>query len=88
MLDPETDRAAAYNGIHRLIDARASARLVAWAKENFVKKQRWNPALHDPTSKWHRLPSWATPEVLERCELLWVRSGGESDAELLARPGA
>ncbi|MFC7408739.1 hypothetical protein [Hydrogenophaga atypica] len=79
LLDPETGRAAAYSQNHRLLTETASDKLVAWARANHVKQAVWDAAMHDPSSQHHPLPSWATPAVLARCVLLWVREGGQPD---------
>lgn len=85
LLDPVTKMAAAYNGIHRRITFQASPELVAFALTRDYKQAPWNPALHTG-GEWHPLPPWATQEVLKRCVLYWLRSGRETEAELMAMP--
>lgn len=85
LLDPVTDSAAAYNGRHRLITAMASPELVGWAKKVAWRREPWDPS-KGPSGEWHKLPAWATPAVLQRCDLLWVRTGAETPEDLRARP--
>lgn len=86
LLDPLTDRAAAYTQNHRLITETASAKLVAFAKLHYTQQAAWKEALHEPTSVWRPLPDWATLEVRKRCVLLWVRKGGSTDEFLASIP--
>lgn len=72
LLDPETQRAAAYTGTHLLITEMASPALLKyaqnpeWVVENFdAQKHAAGPSERRP------LPAWATPEVQAR--LLLVR---------------
>ena len=87
LLDPLTGRAAAYNSRHRLMTDLASPELVGWAKEVAWRRAKWDQA-KGPSGDWHKLPAWATPLVLQRCELLWVRTGAETPAELRSRPSS
>lgn len=85
LLDPETNKAAAYNGIHRKITFQASRELVRYALAKQYKDAAWDPKQHHG-GEWHPLPPWATAEVLGRCRLYWLRSGRETDAELRDMP--
>lgn len=81
LLDPQTDRAAAYTNNHRLITPLASAELVSFAKENVGLQRPWDEAKYDPTNpEWRALPEWATPDVRARCVLLWINRGLRSAA--------
>ncbi|MBP8140399.1 MAG: hypothetical protein KAY02_00395 [Acidovorax sp.] len=86
LLDPATGQAAAYNGIHRLITAHASAALVAYAKAKGYKETAWDESQYDPEGRWYEMPEWANKEVRAGSTLLWVRSGQETEAQLRAIP--
>lgn len=83
VLDPVTGKGAAYTSNHRLIAAEASRDLVEFAQARHTRRVAWDPKQHKPMEEWRPLPAWATPEVLARSELLWVRDGN-SDAQHLA----
>lgn len=74
LLDPETDRAAAYTSNHRLITPDASKKLIAFAKAN-QEQQPWDESRYDPDGRWRPMPDWATPDVRARCVLLWIKRG-------------
>ena len=86
LLDPVTGKGAAYTSTHRLITENASRKLVEFAQARHVQKAPWSPKEHRPESAKHPLPAWATPEVLSRVELLWVRTDGSDDLHLRALP--
>ena len=86
LLDPQTRRAAAYNGTHRLITEEASAALIDYALRPGHQTVAYDEAKQDPSGRWRPLPAWATPEVRQRLALIWVRSGRETDEELRAMP--
>ena len=88
LLDPSTGRAAAYNGIHRLITGSASPALVAYAKAKGHKEEPWDEAQYTPGGRWYEMPDWASADVRARSTLLWVRSGTETDEELQQLPPA
>lgn len=78
LLDPETNRAAAYTNNHRLITPLASEALVAFAQANSSRVAAWDEPMHDPASEWRPLPAWADPDVRKRCVLVWIRRGHET----------
>ncbi|KQM68796.1 hypothetical protein [Xylophilus sp. Leaf220] len=86
LLDPVKRRAAAYNGRHMRITETASEQLVAYGLANTVKRVAYDPDIRRLAPDRHPVPAWATPEVLARAELLWIRTGGLTDAEWLAIP--
>lgn len=80
LLDPLTNRAAAYGNTHRLITPLASEELMKFAKSNASKTAAWDESAHDKTGMWRPLPDWATDEVRARCVLVWIRRGNAPDA--------
>lgn len=79
LLDPLTDRAAAYTNNHELITPLASAKLVAFAKANTEQQAAWDESLHHPAWLHRSMPEWATPEMRARCVLVWIKRGAASD---------
>lgn len=78
LLDPTTNRAAAYSNTHELMTPVASAELVAFAFAHEASRAPWDESINKlPTGR--ELPDWATPEVRSRCVLLWIQRGGQSD---------
>lgn len=86
LLDPVTDRAAAYTNNHRLITPLASAELVAFAKTHPSKQTAWDESKRDLSGQWRPLPDWATDEVRARCVLLWIERGNASDEYFASIP--
>lgn len=79
LLDPVTDRAAAYTNNHRLITPLASAKLVTFAKEHQCMQVPWDESRRDPHGLWRPLPEWADDGVRARCVLVWIERGHASD---------
>ena len=78
LLDPMTNRAAAYSNTHELMTPVASAELVAFALAHEASRAPWAESINKPPTG-RELPDWATPEVRSRCVLLWIQRGGQSD---------
>ncbi len=78
LLDPVSNRAAAYTNNHRLITADASQELIAFALKNEVHRAPWDESRYDPV--WRPAPDWATAEVRARCVVIWIKRGHETDA--------
>jgi len=77
LLDPQTNRAAAYTNNHRTITAEASPKLIAFALANAVKTAPFDAQAHaDGLPQWRPLPLWATPDVQARLVLVWIRHPG------------
>ncbi|MFZ3141166.1 hypothetical protein [Polaromonas sp.] len=83
LLDPETQRAAAYTGNHRLITETATPALVQYAQNPEWKVQKFDARQHaQGLPEWRPLPAWATPDVQARLLLVHLRPHGvQSDAE-------
>jgi hypothetical protein len=80
LLDRSGGRAAAYLNNHRLLVPLASAKLIAFAEAHPNKEAKWSEKDHHAGGFVGReLPDWATPEVRERCVLLWIQRGTRSD---------
>lgn len=88
LYDPVGEVGAAYDGLHRLITERASPELVEYALNDGYQDAPWDPAKHDPNGDWNPLPSWLQDEALHRCVLYWIKSGDETDEDLLKIPAA
>ena len=86
LLDPVSGMAAAYDGTHQLIIEKASEQLIRYGIAHAVKRVPYDPVRKREAPAKHPLPAWATPEVLARSELLWIRRGGLTDAEWLNIP--
>lgn len=87
LIHSETGQAAAYDGIHRLITGDASQALKTFAKAKRYKEARWDESMWANNGRWYAMPEWLQdPATRARCTLYWVRSGTESDAELLNMP--
>jgi hypothetical protein len=86
LLDPVTGRAAVYDGMHLLIAETASEALLAYGLANVTKRVPWDWSMRRGAPDKHALPAWATEEVLDRAELLWIRMGGLTDAQWRAIP--
>jgi hypothetical protein len=86
LLDPLTNRAAAYTNTHGLITPDASAQLVAFALANQSRQVPWDESLHDTAGRWRPLPAWATVDVRKRCVLVWIKRGHASDAYFASIP--
>lgn len=78
LFDPVNRRAAAYTNNHRLIATDASPELIAFALANEVHRFPWDESKYDPV--WRPAPEWATPEVRQRCVVVWIKRGLETDA--------
>ncbi|KEH11417.1 hypothetical protein GY15_28635 [Delftia sp. 670] len=82
LLDPDTNRAAAYTFNHRLITENASQTLVRFALENTAQEAAFDQSKHDPKSEWRPLPGWASDDLLDRLKLVWIkRPDGEAPDE-------
>lgn len=82
LLDPVTERAAAYTFNHRLITEHASKSLVRFALENTQQEAAFDRALHVPKPERRPLPAWATEDMLDRLKLVWIkRPDGEAPDE-------
>ncbi|MDD0808832.1 hypothetical protein PSQ20_00645 [Curvibacter sp. RS43] len=88
LYDPVAKRGAAYNGLHKLITESASSKLLEFALKKAYQDAPWDPTTHDPEGDWTPLPSWMVGEVQHRCVLYWLKSGDESDEDLLKIPAA
>lgn len=88
LYDPVAKVGAAYDGLHRLITETASGKLVEYALKHAYQDAPWDPAQHDPQGDWNPLPGWLQGEALHRCMLYWLKSGDESDEDLLKIPAA
>jgi len=86
LLDPVTDRAAAYNGVHRTLTNEASPALVAYARAKGYRESPYDESRQDKRGIWRPLPDWATPDIRARLVIVWTRSGSETDAELRQIP--
>lgn len=88
LLDPETNRAAAYNATNQLITANASEKLIAFALDNVKQDVPFDVEGHAATPTRRPPPAWATPEVQARMRLIWItRPGTDStDEEWAAIP--
>lgn len=88
LIDPKTQRAAAYTNTHKLITELASNALVAYALANTKQEAAFDRALHDPASDFRPLPAWATEDLLDGLKILWIkRPDGDAPAsEWLAIP--
>lgn len=80
LLDPETQRAAAYTNNHRLVVELASKKLIEFALANTERTASFDTVLHAAGApEWRPLPSWMDAAVKERLLLLWIRRpDGES----------
>lgn len=86
LLDPQTQRAAAYTNNHQLVTELASARLIEFALANKKAEQHFDAEMHAEGMKgppyWRPLPDWMTPEVQERLLLIWIaRPDGDAPDE-------
>ncbi|MDD0838719.1 hypothetical protein PSQ40_09055 [Curvibacter sp. HBC61] len=88
LYDPVSKKGAAYDGLHKLISENASAKLIEFALKKSYQDAPWDPTKHDPQGDWTPLPSWMVGEVQHRCVLYWLKSGDESDEDLLKIPAA
>jgi len=80
LLDREGSRAAAYLNNHQLLTPLASAKLIAFAEANPSLEKAWSEEAHHAGGFEGRvLPDWATPEVRQRCVLLWIKRGQAPD---------
>lgn len=87
LLDPVTDRAAAYTNNHQLVSEDASPALLQYAREHLAHQAAYEPALRDPHDRWRPLPPWASPDVLARAVLVWIaRPHGDDDEAWRAIP--
>lgn len=89
LLDPQTQRAAAYTNNHRPITEEASQKLVDYAKAHMANSAPFDAQDHaQGLPNWRPLPAWATPEVQERLVLIWIKrpNGDAPDEEWLSIP--
>lgn len=81
LLDREGARAAAYLNNHQLLVPLASPQLIAFAEANPHQEAPWSEEAHRAGGFEGRvLPDWATPDVRQRCVLLWIERGIAPDA--------
>ena len=81
LLDREGGRAAAYLNNHKLLVPLASKKLIAFAEANPALEKPWSETAHYAGGFEGRvLPDWATPEVRQRCVLLWIKRGHAPDS--------
>ena len=74
LLDPQTQRAAAYTNTHLTITEEASKTLLDYAKAHTAKSAPFDAREHAAGMPNRRpLPAWATPEVQERLVLIWIK---------------
>lgn len=89
LFDPQEERAAAYDAGNVCITHQASMELIQYAL-----KKKFRQAAYDPERvkrnppDWRSLPAWATPAIQKRLQVIWVRSGFETDNELQNIPSA
>lgn len=89
LLDPETQRAAAYTNNHRLVVELASKKLIEFALANTERTASFDTELHAAGApEWRPLPSWMDAAVQERLLLVWIRrpDGDSPDEEWRAIP--
>lgn len=89
LLDPVTNRAAAYTNNHQPIVEEASKALVEYAAAHVANSAPFDKRAHaDGSPRWRPLPAWATPDVLDRCVIVWIKrpSGEDPDEAWLAIP--
>lgn len=81
-------RAAAYTNNHRLVTERASPKLIDYALAHTATRAAFDRTAHaDGAPQWRPLPAWATDDVLDRLEIVWMqRPGAEDDAGWRAIP--
>lgn len=80
LLDRQGGRAAAYLNNHQLLVPLASAKLMAFAEANPSLEKAWSDEAHHAGGLVGReLPEWATPEIRQRCVLLWIKRGSAPD---------
>ena len=86
LLDPQTQRAVAYNNNHRLVTELASAELIADIQARAHSTEPWDESLWNPKGEWRPMPSWATKEVRARCVLVRADPDWHDDEALRAIP--
>lgn len=89
LLDPQTNRAAAYTNNHRTITEVASLELVEYACAHVANSAPFDIRAHaDGLPNWRPLPAWATLDVQKRLVLIWIRrpTGIDPDEAWLAIP--
>lgn len=83
LLDPLEEKAAAYDASNVCITDNASTALIQYALQ---KKYRQAPFDAERVKRnppdWRSMPKWATPTIQNRLQVVWVRSGFETDSEL------
>ncbi|MDO9235978.1 MAG: hypothetical protein Q7U28_08100 [Aquabacterium sp.] len=87
LLDREGGRAAAYLNNHQLLVPLTSMKLIAFAEANPSLERAWSEEAHHAGGFEGRvLPDWATPEVRQRCVLVWIKRGNASDEYFASIP--
>lgn len=82
LLDPQMQRAAAYNSGHQLITENASPALVQYAQNPEWRVKKFDAHEHAiGLPDWRPLPAWATPDVQARLLLVRFRPTGLQDVE-------
>jgi hypothetical protein len=62
--------------------AEASKKLVAYALAHTSKVVAFDPVEHAKgLPDWYPLPTWASPEVQSRMQLLWIERPGADDLD-------
>ena len=89
LFDPQEDRAAAYDAANVRITDHASAELIRYALQKKFRQAAYDPerVKRNPPD-WRSLPVWATPAIQKRLQVIWVRSGFETEGELKNIPSA
>lgn len=83
LLDPASQRGAAYNATHQLITDAASPELLAHALQHAHSTEKFDAQQHAQGQPARRpLPAWATADVQNRLELVRLRpAGGRTQEE-------
>jgi len=87
LLDPLEEKAAAYDASNGCITDQASPELIRYALKKKYRQAAFDAerVKRNPPD-WRSMPKWATPAIQERLQVVWVRSGFETDAELRTVP--
>lgn len=86
LLDPQTQRAAAYSDNHRLLVEQASSALIAHLQANAHSSEPWDESKWKPDGEWRPMPAWATQEVRARCLLVRADPDWHDEDALRAIP--
>ncbi len=89
LLDPQTQRAAAYTNDHHTITEDASPALIDYARSHAHNTAPFDKDAHASGLPRRRpLPAWATPDVQQRLVLIWIQrpTGDDPDEAWRAIP--